>query len=63
MRSHGNYTPCNAPNVMPDFTRVCRRGVAALSQKRVVKRNNASWVSDRPTCLTFCGNMMSKNAE
>ena len=35
----------------------------AQSQKRVVKHNNVSQVSDRPTCLTFCCNKMSKNAE
>ena len=28
-----------------------------------VKLTNTSWVSDRPTCLTFCCNKMSKNAE
>gem|GEM_PF-4436550 len=31
----------------------------AQSQKRVVKLNNAFRVSDRPTCLTFCCNIMS----
>ena len=35
----------------------------AQSQKRVIILNNASRVSDRPTCLTFCCNKMSKNAE
>ena len=33
------------------------------SQKRVVKLNDAFWVSDRPTCLTFFCSKMSKNAE
>ena len=33
------------------------------SRNRVVKPNNASRVSDRPTCLTFCCNKISKNAE
>ena len=35
----------------------------AQSQKHVVQFNNVSGVSDRPTCLTFCGCKMSKNTE
>ena len=36
---------------------------AVQSQKCVIKLNDTFWVSDRPTCLTFCCNKMSKNAE